>query len=61
MTTTTALPDHPGLTFRIYRVNPATLKRTPVRQRTAAAAATEPLVTSGWPPCRCPRCNEDTQ
>jgi hypothetical protein len=53
---TTALPNHPGLTFRVYRVDPITGKRTPVRQRTAVAAATEPLATSVWPPCRCPLC-----
>ncbi|GAB2799668.1 hypothetical protein GCM10027091_34050 [Streptomyces daliensis] len=52
-----SLPAHPGLTFKIYRVNPHTLERGPatlVRAKPSKA----PLASQTFPPCRCgsPRC-----
>lgn len=47
---------HPGLTVRVYRMNPATGQVTPVRSRTELPAAKEPAATWAWPPCSCPQC-----
>ncbi|GAA2247498.1 hypothetical protein GCM10010145_13290 [Streptomyces ruber] len=50
---------HPGLTVAIYRVNPRTLERTPVRT-TILPPADAPALDRGFPPCACPRCARRT-
>lgn len=46
---------HPGLTFKIYTVNPQTLERGPAVSFTAPPAE-GPMHSSAYPMCRCPRC-----
>lgn len=49
-------PPHPGLTIRIYTVNPRTLERTSQYARRTLEPAKVPLAVSAWPPCSCPQC-----
>lgn len=51
-------PRHPGLTIKIYSVNPETLKRGPVTLFTVPPARS-PMYSSAYPECRCPRCCPD--
>ncbi|MGW0553241.1 hypothetical protein ACWDZ6_03335 [Streptomyces sp. NPDC002926] len=56
MTTTGSGKDHPGLAISVYRVDPKTNARTPVK--TCALPAAEELPFSmAYPPCACPRCS----
>jgi hypothetical protein len=47
---------HPGLTFRVYRIDPLTRRRTEVLPLTEVPPAGTPDLTSAWAPCACPRC-----
>jgi hypothetical protein len=44
------------MTIAVYRINPQTGVRTQVRGRRTVEPATTPDLTSGYPPCACPRC-----
>lgn len=55
MTDTGSESAHPGLTISVYRINPATLERTPVRTRTLAPLDM-PVMSLAFPPCECPQC-----
>ncbi|MFF3817139.1 hypothetical protein [Streptomyces bluensis] len=49
-------PDHPGLTIAVYRIDPVTLVRTPVRARRTVPPIDNPPLNLAFPPCRCPGC-----
>ncbi|MBZ9642353.1 hypothetical protein [Streptomyces sp. PSKA30] len=55
MPTTDSESTHPGLTIEVYRINPETLERTPVRSVTFAPSDA-PVYSLEFPPCECPRC-----
>ncbi|MEU9015374.1 hypothetical protein AB0D12_37800 [Streptomyces sp. NPDC048479] len=57
MTTTGSGKGHPGLAISVYRVDPQTHVRTPVKARVLPAAE-EPPFSMAYPPCDCPRCSE---
>jgi hypothetical protein len=44
------------MTIEVYRINPQTGTRTQVRKRHTVKPATVPDLSSGYPPCSCPRC-----
>jgi hypothetical protein len=46
---------HPGLRISVYRVDPRTMKRTPIRAGTLPAAD-DVIFNMAFPPCECPRC-----
>ncbi|MFF4541058.1 hypothetical protein [Streptomyces aureus] len=48
---------HPGLTITVYRVNPATMERTPVQSRSVPPAE-EPAFSLAFAPCECSRCTK---
>lgn len=48
---------HPGLTITVYRVDPKTMERTPVRSRSLPPAK-EPVFSLAFPPCECSRCTK---
>lgn len=51
---------HPGLTIRVYTVDPQTLERTgDDKLPMAIAPAEEPMVTLAWPPCGCAPCRKE--
>ncbi|WP_159039630.1 hypothetical protein [Streptomyces sp. TP-A0356] len=47
---------HPGLTISVYRLDPATGQRTPLRPARHVPPADEPAFSLAFPPCECPRC-----
>ncbi|WP_143674238.1 MULTISPECIES: hypothetical protein [Streptomyces] len=55
MTDTGSDSMHPGLTITVYRVNPETMERTPIRSR-ALPPADQPVSSLAYPPCACSRC-----
>ncbi|MFD5874001.1 hypothetical protein [Streptomyces sp. NPDC060322] len=55
MTTTGSGTPQPGLTICVYRVNPQTGDRTPLKQY-ETTPADGPMETVAYPPCTCPRC-----
>ncbi|GAA3766706.1 hypothetical protein [Streptomyces chiangmaiensis] len=55
MTDTGSDTAHPGLIITVYRVNPETLKRTPVSS-SVVPAANHVAMNLAFPPCECPRC-----
>ncbi|MEU9285950.1 hypothetical protein AB0D57_14800 [Streptomyces sp. NPDC048275] len=57
MTDTGSVPTHPGLTIKVYRVNPETMERTPVCSR-SLPPADEAAFSMAFPPCCCPRCTK---
>ena len=57
MTDTGSDIEHPGLTITVYRINGATLERTPMGSRTLLPPA-EPAMSLAFPPCECPRCKD---
>ncbi|WP_369243654.1 hypothetical protein [Streptomyces sp. R41] len=57
MTDTGSDSMHPGLTITVYRVDPETMKRTPVYSR-SLSPADEPVFSLAFPPCRCFRCTK---
>ncbi|MFF5009647.1 hypothetical protein ACFY3G_43320 [Streptomyces phaeochromogenes] len=57
MTTKGSAPTHPGLTIRVYRVDPETMEETPVCARTLPASD-EAMMTVAYPPCGCERCSK---
>ncbi|WP_328449870.1 hypothetical protein OG780_19345 [Streptomyces sp. NBC_00386] len=57
MTATGSDSMHPGLTITVYRVDPKTMERTPVRSRSLPPAK-EPVFSLAFPPCECSRCTK---
>ncbi|MGW2563180.1 hypothetical protein ACWCXB_28930 [Streptomyces sp. NPDC001514] len=55
MTTTGNGASHPGLAISVYRVNPETKVRTPVKECTLPAAD-QPAFSLAYPACACARC-----
>lgn len=47
------LPAHPGLTMRVYTVNPKTKQITSDSEQVAVPPSPTPMLSSNWPPCRC--------
>lgn len=45
---------HPGLTIEVYRLDPVTGRRTPVRPRRSVPPADDPVMNLAFPPCQCP-------
>ncbi|MFF3910130.1 hypothetical protein ACFYZJ_30085 [Streptomyces sp. NPDC001848] len=50
-----------SMTIAVYRINPETGARTPVRAKHTVKPVEVPDATSGLPPCTCPRCNGSAQ
>lgn len=48
------LSAHPGLTVRVYTVDPKTKQVTSDTGHIAIPPAHTPMQMSHWPPCRCP-------
>ncbi|MFI1401083.1 hypothetical protein [Streptomyces sp. NPDC020681] len=57
MTTTGSGKERPGLAISVYRVDPETKERTPVKASVLPAADVLPF-SLAYPPCSCPRCTE---
>jgi len=57
VTTTGSGKDHPGLAISVYRVDPKTKVRTPVKACVLPAVESLPF-SIAYPPCACPRCSE---
>ncbi|GHF64715.1 hypothetical protein GCM10018787_11110 [Streptomyces thermodiastaticus] len=48
-------PDPPRLTMRVTRIRDGRVIERGEEIRIMADASLEPLHTSAWPPCQCPR------
>ncbi|NUK10372.1 hypothetical protein HRW23_24620 [Streptomyces lunaelactis] len=57
MTTTGSGKERPGLAISVYRVDPETKERTPVKASVLPAAKALPF-SMAYPPCACPRCSQ---
>ncbi|MEU9402960.1 hypothetical protein [Streptomyces sp. SID4985] len=53
--------SHPGLTIKVYRVNPETGQRTVVRPTRHVQPARDIPFSQSFPPCACPRHQEDVR
>jgi hypothetical protein len=45
-----------AMTIEVYKINPQTGARTPVRSKHTVKPADAPEVGQKYPPCSCPRC-----
>ncbi|MGW6458040.1 hypothetical protein ACWF94_19365 [Streptomyces sp. NPDC055078] len=57
MTTTGDGTARKDLTISVYRVDPKTLDRTPVKSCVLPPAEV-PMMSQAYPPCRCTRCTD---